>query len=68
MDRKSKSLISKVRSKLEEMLLYNITIVIYSIAGQTKESLLELVIKERQRDRERNVLLYIDVRAHALFL
>ncbi|KAI9496284.1 hypothetical protein BDB00DRAFT_869582 [Zychaea mexicana] len=43
MDRKSKNLISKVRSKLEEMLLYNITIVIYSIAGQTKESLLELI-------------------------
>ncbi|KAI7855709.1 hypothetical protein BDC45DRAFT_568140 [Circinella umbellata] len=43
MDRKSKSLISKVRSKLEELLLYNITIVIYSIAGQTKESLLELI-------------------------
>ncbi|KAI8143316.1 hypothetical protein BJV82DRAFT_612312 [Fennellomyces sp. T-0311] len=43
MDRKSKQLISKVRSKLEEMLLYNITIVIYSIAGQTKESLLELI-------------------------
>ena len=51
MDRKSKSLISKVRSKLEEMLLYNITIVIYSIAGQTKESLLELVKKKKKKKR-----------------
>ncbi|KAI9320883.1 hypothetical protein BX666DRAFT_1852339 [Dichotomocladium elegans] len=43
LDRKSKSLISQVRTKLGEMLLFNIKIVIYSIAGQTKEALLDLI-------------------------
>lgn len=43
LDRKSKALISQVRTKLGEMLLFNIKITIYSIAGQTKETLLDLI-------------------------
>ncbi|CAO3596345.1 unnamed protein product [Absidia cylindrospora] len=43
LDRNSKSLISKVKSILGQLLLYNIKINIYSIAGQTRESIINLV-------------------------
>lgn len=43
LDRKSKTMISRVRTIMDEMLLYNIKIVIYSIAGKTRESLLNLI-------------------------
>lgn len=43
LDRKSKTMISRVRTIMDEMLLYNIKIVIYSVAGKTRESLLNLV-------------------------
>ncbi|KAF7727591.1 hypothetical protein EC973_007352 [Apophysomyces ossiformis] len=43
LDRNSKALISKVRTILGNMLLYNIKIAVYTTAGQTKECLLSLV-------------------------
>jgi hypothetical protein len=43
LDRNSKTMISKVKAILDEMLLYNIKIVTYSIAGKTRDSLLNLV-------------------------
>ncbi|KAL9542214.1 hypothetical protein MBANPS3_008724 [Mucor bainieri] len=43
LDRKSKTMISRVRTIMDEMLLYNIKIVIYSLAGKTRESLLNLI-------------------------
>jgi hypothetical protein len=43
LDRNSKTMISRVRTILDEMLLYNIKIVTYSMAGRTRESLLNLV-------------------------
>jgi hypothetical protein len=43
LDRKSKTMISRVRTIMDEMLLYNIKIVIYSVAGKTRETLLNLV-------------------------
>ncbi|KAI7868582.1 hypothetical protein BDF14DRAFT_1880834 [Spinellus fusiger] len=43
MDRNSKSLISNVRTVLGAMLLHNIKITLYTIAGPTKESLLGVI-------------------------
>ncbi|KAI8641559.1 hypothetical protein BD408DRAFT_345849 [Parasitella parasitica] len=43
LDRKSKTMISRVRTIMDEMLLYNIKIVIYSVTGKTRESLLNLI-------------------------
>ncbi|ORZ08443.1 hypothetical protein BCR42DRAFT_425147 [Absidia repens] len=43
LDRNSKLLISKVKSILGHLLLYNIKINIYSIAGQTRESIINLI-------------------------
>lgn len=43
LDRNSKTMISKVKAILDEMLLYNIKIVTYSVAGKTRDSLLNLV-------------------------
>ncbi|KAL0092279.1 hypothetical protein J3Q64DRAFT_1634583 [Phycomyces blakesleeanus] len=43
MDRNSKTLISNVRTVLGDMLLYNIKIALYTIAGQTKEALLNVI-------------------------
>lgn len=37
-------MISRVKTILYEMLLYNIKVVVHSVAGKTKESLLSLVI------------------------
>jgi hypothetical protein len=49
LDRNSKTLISKVKAILDEMLLYNIKIVTYSIAGKTRDSLLNLVGLSQKR-------------------
>ncbi|KAI8060829.1 hypothetical protein BC940DRAFT_311196 [Gongronella butleri] len=43
LDRNSKMLISKVKSILERLLLYNIKIHTYSLAGPTRESLMGLI-------------------------
>lgn len=43
LDKNSKNLISRVKSVLIEMMLFNIKIVIYSLAGKTRDSLLNLV-------------------------
>ncbi|KAI8093118.1 uncharacterized protein BX664DRAFT_328964, partial [Halteromyces radiatus] len=43
LDRNSKTLISKVKSILEQQLLYNIKINIYSMAGHTRECLMNLI-------------------------
>ncbi|KAI7893788.1 uncharacterized protein EV154DRAFT_500784 [Mucor mucedo] len=43
LDRNSKTMISRVKTAMDEMLLYNIKIVTYSVAGKTRESLLNLV-------------------------
>ncbi|KAG0166604.1 hypothetical protein DFQ30_006985 [Apophysomyces sp. BC1015] len=43
LDRNSKALISKVRTILGDMLLYNVKITVHTAAGQTKESLLGLI-------------------------
>ncbi|KAI9021633.1 hypothetical protein CLU79DRAFT_752535 [Phycomyces nitens] len=43
MDRNSKTLISNVRSVLGDMLLHNIKIVLYTIAGPTKEALMSVI-------------------------
>lgn len=45
LDRNSKALISRVKSILIEMMLFNIKIVIYSVAGKTRDSLLNLASK-----------------------
>jgi hypothetical protein len=42
-------MISRVRSTLVEMLLYNIKITVHSLAGKTKESLLNLVRRQLGR-------------------
>lgn len=36
-------MISRVKTLMDEMLLYNVKIVTYSVAGKTRESLLNLV-------------------------
>lgn len=43
LDRNSKTMISRVKTTIDETLLYNIKIVVYSLAGRTRESLLNLV-------------------------
>ncbi|KAG2237333.1 hypothetical protein INT48_009066 [Thamnidium elegans] len=43
LDRNSKTMISRVKTSMDEMLLYNIKIVTYSVAGKTRESLLNLI-------------------------
>ncbi|KAI8985860.1 hypothetical protein BDB01DRAFT_786584 [Pilobolus umbonatus] len=43
LDRNSKTMISRVRSIMDEMLLYNIKIVVYSLAGKTRETLLKQI-------------------------
>lgn len=43
LDKNSKTLISRVKSVLVEMMLFNIKIIIYSVAGKTRDSLLNLI-------------------------
>ncbi|KAI8334087.1 hypothetical protein EDC96DRAFT_525669 [Choanephora cucurbitarum] len=43
LDRNSKTMISRVKTIMVEMMLFNIKIDIYSLAGKTRESLLNLV-------------------------
>ncbi|KAI9274012.1 hypothetical protein EDC94DRAFT_579970 [Helicostylum pulchrum] len=43
LDRNSKTMISRVKTSMDEMLLYNVKIVTYSVAGKTRESLLNLI-------------------------
>ncbi|KAI8890229.1 adenine nucleotide alpha hydrolases-like protein [Backusella circina FSU 941] len=45
LNKNSKTMISRVRSVLGDMLLYNIRVVVYSLAGRIKESLLDLIYK-----------------------
>jgi hypothetical protein len=43
LDKNSKTMISRVKTILDEMLLYDVKVVTYSVAGKTRESLLNLV-------------------------